>query len=176
MIEISAKVQTQDVLDKIEAVKTALQPAAIDPVVERVALRTQREVVEATPKKWFGQVRRSWQIERPELGARVVKNDNKIMLWLEEGTKAHGPVNAKALFIPLTRQAALASQDTTTRRRVIVRRRKGVTQVQQLVYGRDFVLAKWVRGIQARHIAAKQAVKTELDLFSAMFQHLNRSI
>jgi len=66
-------------------------------VVARVAAEVNRHVVEMTPprKKFFGQVRKAWQIAKPAPGVREVFNDNKVMRMLEEGTWPHGPVTAK---------------------------------------------------------------------------------
>ena len=153
-----------------ERIKREMTPAAMDRIVGKVAAQTLQSVVSKTPRKWFGQVRRSWGIETPKQGMRYVQNGNKIMFWIEEGTKAHGPVRAKALFIPLTRKAVLAHAsnrgfepknvavkgdsnwvgETRKGLRVFTSRGRAVT----LIYGVDYVLAKRVKGIAAMKIAA----------------------
>ena len=84
-------------------------------------------------------------------------NGNKIMGWLEEGTKDHGPVTKKALYIPLTRQAAFGWQPG-------------------FVYGRDYILRKRVKGIQARHIAQEQARLAREDLKQSMKDHIKAAL
>jgi hypothetical protein len=135
----------------------AMQPDELDKVVDRVGLQTFASVVQATPQKWFGQVRKSWQLSTPGQGSRLVKNDNKIMLFLEEGTQAHGPVTAKALYIPLTRKAAFGYQPG-------------------FVWGTDFILTPWVKGITARHIAKAEAEKAQKLLTDSMQQHIRDAI
>ena len=156
-----------DVLRLYDRIERRLTPEALDPFVERIAFMTLRDVVEDTPKKWFGQVRRSWAVRKIGAGFWTIENDNKIMLFLEEGTQAHGPVRAKALFIPLTRKAAVAhkeggtrSKGSTTVTRSIPSRGGGHRRsTSTLVYGKDYVLAKRVKGITARHIARKAEKK-----------------
>lgn len=123
-------------LEKLREQMEGLKPEALNAVVDRAAFETLAALIEATPRKWFGQVRASWRIENRGVGSRVVRNDNKIMLFLEEGTRDHGPVSAKFLYIPLTRGA--------------VRWRPG------LVRGVDYILSKKVKGIKAMHIVATQ--------------------
>ena len=182
------------ILAKLEA---GLRPEVIDVIIERVALKTFTQVVENTPKKWFGQLRRAWTIRKPGIGARVVVNTSKMMRWIEDGTKDHGPVRAKALFIPLTKRAMMAymtgtklnvATDIQTRkplealvfgkgrmkRRILVRRGKGTSV--SLKYGVDYILVKRVRGIQARRIVAKQREATAQMLLSEFKNHINNII
>jgi hypothetical protein len=148
--------------EKLAKLRAALEPAATDPVVERVALRAFAKVVKDTPKRWFGQVRMSWQIQKPRPGARVVVNDNKIMLWLEEGTANAGtgriyPKRGKFLYIPRNRNAALGWNPG-------------------LVYGRDYILRKSVRGIKPRRIAAKVAKEADKWLLADMKAHIKKAL
>lgn len=146
---------------KLLKLKAGLEEEAVDDVVEEAGLQALAEIIARTPKKWFGQVRRGWQIERPRAGKRIVANENKIMGWLEDGTKAHGPVRADRLFIPLTRKAALA---------YAARRRTG------LVYGVDYVLVKWVRGIRARKIVEGFEPRAQEILLQAMEAYVRKLI
>lgn len=162
---ITAQIQTEGARRKLKIVEAALSRQSIDPVVDRVALRTLTSVVKKTPKKWFGQVRRSWQKVHWGLGERVVKNDNKIMRFLEYGTANKGsgfirPTHAPALFIPLTRKAALSSAES-----------KG-----GLVYGRDYILAKKVRGIRPRLIVLDQARWSEFWMLKAAKDHVRNAL
>lgn len=130
-IAITAK--TEAAKAKLLKIQAGLTPEKVDPIVEEAARRTQAGLVEATPKKWFGQARAGWvqpaSVMAPALGVRIVRwNEppgitSPLMLWLEEGTKDHGPKNLygpernfggklrkAALFIPLTRKAVNATQ------------------------------------------------------------------
>lgn len=159
-------------------------PAFQDQIVAVEAARSFAEIVEATPKKWFGQVRAAWQIEKPREGMRRLVNRSKIMFWLEEGTKDHGPKTAKALFIPLTRRAVDANKLGRAKggsfgKRTITfeqaRISKGVVKVRKvkLKYGVDYVLAKKVKGIKAMKIAAKQSVKSRRRLKRSVVGAIN---
>jgi len=134
----------------------------IDRVVGRVAAETFAHVVKATPKRWFGQVRRSWQIRLPAPGVRHVINENKIMLFLEEGTANQGqgwiyPRTKKFLYIPLNRKAAMGWHEG-------------------LKYGRDYILRKKVRGIKPRRIVARERILTAERLLVAMRRHIQRIV
>lgn len=145
-------------------------PKILGDAARRTAIWTQGELIRATPKKWTGMTRKAWQVIRIGDTTFRVENESKVMLFLEEGTKAHGPVTsmsqrpwandpgnvrhghervlrgqrfrAKRLFLPLTRRAALGGWNPGLR------------------YGIDYVLAKKVKGIRARHIVEKQRPKT----------------
>lgn len=160
MIRVTAK--TEEAGRKMELVRRGLTPERIDPVVERVALETLASIIDATPKRWFGQVRRGWHIVRPAPGARLIRNENQIMWFLEHGTAQGGagyitPKRTKVLYVPLTRAAASGW-------------RPG------LVFGQDYILAKRVRGIKPRHIAATETKKAEQRLLAAMHAHIHRLI
>lgn len=116
----------------------AFSPAAVDLIAERTAARTLTALVSNTPKKWTGMTRRSWQMLRGVGGGWQVTNISKIMVFLELGTRDHGPVTAKMLFLPLTRAAAIGGWNPG------------------LVRGQDYILRKEVRGIQAMGIVKKQ--------------------
>src|SRR5262245_38473504 len=100
------RIQTKINPGRLQRVSQALYPSRIDAVVERVALKAYRDTVDATPVRWFGQVRKSWELIKPSPGARLIINRNKVMLFLEEGTQDHGPKTARAMFLPLVREAA----------------------------------------------------------------------
>jgi hypothetical protein len=147
---------------KLQALQAALVPAQTDRVVERVALVGLRKVVEATPKKWFGQVRRSWQIQKPREGVRALVNDNKIMLFLERGTMNGGtgyitPKRKKFLYIPKNRNAALGWHPG-------------------LVRGRDYILVKRAKGIKPRRIAERMAKEIDKLLLEAMKTHIRAAL
>jgi hypothetical protein len=155
MILVSA--ESAAAKDAVEKLALAMTPEAIDPVVDKAALITLRDVVEHTPKKWFGQVRAGWQIQTPGPGARIIENENKVMLFLEEGTSAHGPTFKKSLYIPLTRRAAAGWH-------------------QGLKYGVDYILRKSVKGIEARRIARDAQDRANTTLLELMKEHISEAI
>lgn len=163
MINLRTIVQTEGAQKKLAKVQAALQQDRIDRVVERVALKSLRSVVMATPKRWnVSQIRRTWKVEKPEMGARLVKNDNKVMLYLEEGTADKGtgwitPKKKKFLFVPLRKEAAMGWH-------------KG------LKLGVDYLLKKKVHGIKPRKIAAAEAKKAQEALYKAMVEHIEKAL
>jgi hypothetical protein len=118
---IKITIKGQGAREKLDRLGKALSPEAVDPVIDRVAFETQGRLIRETPKKWFGQVRRGWIVVGLGPARRLVVNENPIMLFLEEGTKDHGPRDIygpllpgqrrrkAALFIPLTRAAVNAT-------------------------------------------------------------------
>lgn len=189
-----------------------MTPALIDPIFDRAAFESQARLIRSTPKRWFGQVRRGWVVIKPGDGRRIITNQNPIMLFLEEGTRAHGPREIygplvpgqprrkAALFIPKTRKAVNATQGIygvgfapvakpgknfvgpVAHVRAIFQRtqsvRKGKTKVGQraLLFGRDYVLAKRVRGIRAMRIVAKERPKVRKRLLNLMKTHIRAAI
>lgn len=123
-------------------------PLQLDKMVDKVALQTEAALKEATPKRWFGQVRNGWAVQKPEMGVRVLangataSNGAPIMLFLEEGTANDGqgfiyPKVKKFLYVPLTKRAAGGWR-------------------QGLRWGVDFILKLRVRGQKGQHIVAKE--------------------
>lgn len=195
---------------RIRRLMAAMVPAAFDPVIDKAAWQVQARLIRATPKKWFGQVRRGWVVIKPRVGARVVINNNKIMLFLEEGTKDHGPKEIfgplkpgqkrrkAALYIPLTRRAANATQGffgvgkvnqytlkgetyweevrAIFQRTETVRKGKTIVGERALIFGQDYVLAKRVRGITAMHIVAKERPRARELTKRLMKQHIRAAI
>ena len=113
-------------------------PDRIDRLVRKTAEESRRNVVRATPKKWTGQTRRGWKVYQAGRMHYIVHNLNPVMGFLEHGTRAHGPVTARRLYIPLKRAGFNAYL---------------TGNFSKLKYGRDYVLAKRVKGIRAKHIA-----------------------
>lgn len=155
MISISATVDTVSSNRMLKRVSRGLDITHVDRVVQVAAAEVYKDVVSATPKRWFGQLRRSWQIKKPEPGARVVTNPNKVMLFLEEGTgKTTGgriyPKKAKHLYVPLTRRAAAGWSP-------------------RLKYGKDYVLKESVKGIKAQWIVAKARERAQ-DILRRRFK------
>jgi hypothetical protein len=109
-------------------IKKQLTSIEVDKTIKATAYWGLREVVKAMAKR-TGALKRSWKVNEPAIpgGEYAIESDSKVAKYLEDGTKAHGPKTAKFLYIPLRPGAAVW--------------RKG------FVYGKDYVLAKRVKGI-----------------------------
>lgn len=135
--------------------KSLSQPVLQHSVVRKVAWAWRSRLLLRTPKRWTGATRRAWAIQpiqvgwkKNSFGYRVV-NTSKVMVYLERGTRPHGPRKAKRLFIPLTRRAAEAGPRVVMADVISARRDRRKPKFR---IGRDFVLAKRVRGIRPMHI------------------------
>lgn len=155
---IRLKCETAAVRAKLTRIQRALKSKARQRAVNAKAAGVWLpRMVRRTPKRWTGQTRRQWKIINEGESAVALTNVSKVMLWLECGTKAHGPVSARALFIPFTRRAAEAGA-----RGVIAANRyadlkvafgvKGARRKPPFVPGVDFVWAKRVKGVRASHM------------------------
>lgn len=147
---------------RIDLLTKAMAPERTHQVIAGVAAMAFAKVVRDTPKRWFGQVRGSWQMRHQKVGQVVIANQNKVMLFLEEGTANAGqgyiyPVRKKMLYIPLNRRASFG-------------------WTKSLKRGKDYVLARRVRGIKPRHIVAKARVWTENLLFTTMKAYIRRAL
>jgi hypothetical protein len=157
------------------------------------------EAVRKTPKKWTGQTRKEWQVKKIKDAKYLVSNYSKVMLWLENGTgQSTGgfiyPKVAKALFVPLTKKAAFSDRRTfgvfggnvaEEERGIIVKTgaykerysRRGIKKIFKtikLIYGKDYVLAKRVRGIKAMKIAAGISARLPMKLLSRMKSYVRK--
>lgn len=135
----------------LRRLKDAVKPAKLRPVLEKQAWKTFARLVSDTPKRFTGQTRKEWSVKADGDGF-YVGNPSKVMLFLEEGTQAHGAANGGMLYIPLNANAMIY--------------RKG------LIFGRDFRLARHVRGITARHIVADEKETTREELRDALITYL----
>ena len=137
---VRISVDSKSAAEKMRKLKDHLEGSngAIRKVQALVAQRTLARLVLATPKGWTGHTRQSWVTRQRLRGGYIVTNKSKVMLWLEKGTRAHGPVNKKFLFIPKTRKAALTGWSPEMKINV------------------DYYLAKRVAGIKAMHIVQKE--------------------
>lgn len=116
-ITVTGMAEADRAAKKIQA---AMQPERMDSVVESAAQETRTFMVFVTPNKTTvrfpatatGGTANSWMVEKSGVGSRVVRPRSegaaKIVAFLSYGTQAHGPVHAKALFIPLTMKAKAA--------------------------------------------------------------------
>jgi hypothetical protein len=153
-------------IEKLRRIKSGLTLSGVDKTVRKVAYVTHRRLIQQTPKKWTGMTRRSWRVYRRGAARYSVTNRSKVMVYLERGTRAHGPKRAKMLFIPRTRKAALAGAG-----KVLDGVKNG-----SFVPGRDFVLAKRVRGIKAMRIVEKYRPFARITLKAAMRLHVRKLI
>jgi hypothetical protein len=156
-MSIRIRVQDDQAKALIKNLKKALSPEETDPVIQGISFRTLSRLVRDTPKGFTGQTRKNWEVTK--LGGRkgyAVHNDNKVMLYLEVGTKAHGPKTAKFLYIPLKAGAMIWRPN--------------------LKFGRDYVLAKRVKGIKAKRIVERERPRTRDDSLTAMKAHLRKSL
>lgn len=178
---ITAK--TEKALKVLEKLQAGLTAASVDAVVENVAVRSLARLIEKTPKKWFGQVRRGWLMQKPRAGVRYLVNPNKIMGYLERGTANEGrgyiyPVKAKALFIPLSRRAVGATAGVfgvVPGGRSLIQKMSR-TRGRSLIWGVDYILAKRVRGIKPRRIVAKEKRVVARELHTAFKTHIRQII
>jgi len=143
--------------NKLNKLEQGLSEKVTDPIMEKVAYRTYARLVSKTPKGFTGQTRKNWGVfKRPEGGYLVTNRPGKVMLFLEKGTKDHGPKAAKALYIPLNRKAAMSGWNSS------------------LVPGVDYIVRKKVKGIKAMRIVAKQRPITAMQRNKAMRKHIKQ--
>ena len=158
----------------------ALSSDAQAKVMHRAAQRSRNELIRLTPKKWTGQTRRGWRTHvNVGQGIAVVKNDNKVMLYLEKGTKAYTAKAGKLLFIPLTRRAAQAGARGVIAANNAVRSQgrtsRGAARALPFRIGRDFVWAKRRKGIAPRNIVKNHRATAMLYMMEEM-KHYLRSV
>lgn len=141
---------------------------SFDKPVEIAAWRCYRDLVLLTPKGWTGLTRRSWQVSNPQPGQRLVFNNSKAMLFMDQGTGNAGtptsnggyiyPSKALALFIPLNARAATSGWE------------------EGMKYGTDYVLARRVKGIKAMMIVQKYRPKARQHLKDEMKTFLQQAL
>lgn len=173
MAKLTFSVKTREVQRKVDKLAKDLSASKVDQVVRRVAYVTHRRLVLRTPKKWTGNTRKSWRVYKKTNSRYVVTNRSKVMNFLEMGTKAHGPVTAKRLFIPKTRKAALAGARVVIGS-VIQAKKDG--QAPPFKVGVDYILVRKVKGIKARKIVAKHRPFAKTTLLAAMKLHIRKSL
>lgn len=168
-------------------VRAAFSGSAQDAPIKQAAHIWHGRMVRRTPKRWTGQTRRGWKVNKIGKGSYeltntpVTPNKPNVMLFLEAGTKAHGPKKAKRLFIPLTRRAAMAGP-----RGVVYALKQwrlnqtfGATDAKKkppFIMFHDFVWAKWVRGIKPRWIVRKSRPQAMNTLRILMREYVTRAL
>lgn len=139
----------------IKRIERKLTPSAINGVMKATAFWGLRHVVEIMPKR-TGALKRSWKAVESAGGKEYrIASDSKVALFLEDGTKAHGPRVKKFLYIPLRPGAAVW--------------RKG------FVFGKDYILVKRVKGINGLKYlrpASDNILKAMADNFMAKMQEI----
>jgi hypothetical protein len=146
------KYDDKELKEFFEKADRELSPARQEYVVNKTAFevqaalaelfRSQHKTNKMTGTTNAGQTAQGWQVRGSGQSREVVNipaaGKKNIASFLEDGTKAHGPVRAKALFIPLKPEAMSKTK-----------RKNGM----KLVFGKDFILAKRVKGIKAyKHV------------------------
>ena len=129
------------VVRELEKVAKSITPR-IKLGLRKVSTHAYKRLIQETPKGYTGQTRKSWKLfnySSPKSVSFEISNSSRIMKYLEDGTKAHGPRTAKYLFVPLNKTTAL----------------KGITKSSK--FGRSYVLTKRVKGIKGLHIVKKRA-------------------
>lgn len=144
-MEFSAEWDKQKWDAFVRRIEKSLALSTIDRVLAATAYKGLKIFTAFLPKKTG-----AWFVQKKGIGEYQLVSMSKVALFLEEGTRAHGPRTAKFLYIPLRPGAAVW--------------REG------FVYGRDYILTKRVKGIRARHYLkplSEYVLKLMVDDFSA---------
>jgi hypothetical protein len=165
--------------------------AQLEEVTEKNIDSTDRWKLSGMASKMMGRgahtVEKSWTIGEVTQDKVSWENDNPIYKFLDLGTRDHGPVRAKKLFIPLNQATALAYLNGTLiwgdgidgmvtpyeeeskqwGKKLGSYRRKKIKGggTRKLVYGVDYILKDRVRGVTARFITLQF-----LDQFKALLR------
>lgn len=111
-----------------------------DMVANQTLKAVKHEIKARTPVRYTGETRRGWVTVRYGKGKYATVNKTNAAMFLEEGTRGHGPATKKFLFIPLNKKAFFWY-------------RYGKFKLE---YGTDYILKKYVRGIRKRQMAGKR--------------------
>lgn len=141
-------------LRMLKVVRDSLTPQKMAQITSRAAHETKRSLMKKTPVRFTGKTAKSWQVRKTG-NSYIIENTSEVMAFLERGTRAHGPVRARFLYIPLTFRAS-----------------KGWNK--SLKFGRDYVLARRVRGIKAMHIFRKEKPLARERLRRYIKNHVTR--
>lgn len=160
---VEFRVKDKSAQKAIERMINGLTPEKQNLVVKKAAYKTLAAVVREVPVSFTSNTRKSWQANQIDVAHWKVQIDpsntkaQEVMGYLEDGTKAHGPVKAKMLYIPLRSTAALGWN-------------------KALVFGKDYVLARWVSGITALHIVKRAREQSRIWLKELMVEHIRRLV
>lgn len=139
------RAQTQKAELRLHAIGSVVLPRKVKAALNRTVDRALARIIAKTPVGLTGRTKKAWRKIKTDNGW-ILRNKSNVMLFLEKGTRAHGPVRAKFLFIPLTRRAAINGW------------RRGY------VFGVDYVLAKRVRGIRKMRIVEKETTRMRKEI------------
>ena len=158
----------RETVRRLQRIRRTIRSGEANRVIERVAWQVHAKLVNRTPKGYTGNTRKSWKVEK-QLGlGYAVSNTSKVMAWLEEGTRPHGPVEAGALFIPLNKKAAHRGPISPAQREA--------GETNGLIRGQDFILARRVDGIRALRIVQRMRPVARRLLDIHMRRFLRRTI
>lgn len=136
---LRVKYSSQAVLGRIKKLKDTLVHEG-DRVASQTLSATRKEIKKYTAVRYTGETRRGWVTVREKMGKYATVNQTNAAMFLEEGTRAHGPVVKKALFIPLNKKAFFWY-------------RYGKFKLQKKT---DYITVKFVKGIRPRKMAERR--------------------
>lgn len=136
----------------VKRVQKNVSKPEIDKVLNGTAWEGVKTLASKMPKTGKGDTARGWKQRKAKDGVYSVFNTSKVALFLEDGTRDHGPKDAKWLYIPLRPGARVW--------------RKG------LVYDKDYSLAKKVKGIDAMHYLKPASNEILEDMVNRFVLHL----
>lgn len=161
----------------------------VSAVSENVAMESLVRLVNSTPIRYTGNTRKGWVHRKLGSMNHLLVNPNKVMGFLEYGTKAHGPVRARALFIPLNVQAFHAGPKGVMAANAQARANNQWRNYGNAVRGRanrrarlpfqigvDFLFVKRVKGIRAHHIARDEQARVTRILVEEVKNQLRREL
>jgi hypothetical protein len=162
--QFTVSINMKSVNAAIKRTKRALSKASIAAEMQKIAEDTLKEVIAETPKRWTGNTKRGWQIVKYGSVGYRIRNRYRAMRFLEDGTRAHGPKRARRMFIPLNKRAHAAGP-------------KGVFRnPRAFKMGRDYVLARRVKGIKAHHILKNASVRANAKAVSRFDRLIRKSL
>jgi hypothetical protein len=161
---IRVSVDIKSAVRGMAKISKAVSPIGLDGEMRKVANETYREVRKMTPKKFTGRTRAAWQIKRLSAAKYVVQNRNRVMRFIDGGTRAHGPKRARRMFVPKTKRAFNAGA-------------RGVfANPKRFKYGKDYVLARRVRGIKAMKIIDRGSASAKGKALQRFARYVRKSI
>lgn len=150
------RVQTVEAQARLHFVGEGIRPRAVSRILKDAALKGLNKLIRATPRGLTGRTKKAWRVDKTPSGYTITNSNGRVVLFLDQGTRAHGPVRARFLFIALTKRAALYGWSPSLRR------------------GRDYILVKRVRGIRALNFVRRETDRTREYAVQQMTQHVRR--
>ena len=100
---VSLDIRWEQPPEKLIEAFNAKFPGVLNQVVLDVTTKTQENIMKATPVA-TGNLRRNWKIRKIADCVYDLYNEVKYALWIEDGTKAHGPKTAPYLHFKIGSQ------------------------------------------------------------------------